>query len=268
MIQGLLWLIGLTITATILWMLVDIGAGGLGTLNLSFLISPPEDAGRSGGIGPLLVSTLWILAICLAAVIPLGLGAALSIHEYLTDRPTLHALMLRSLDILGAVPSIVFGLFGYAFFAIKLGLGFSILSGGLTLACMALPLFARVALGALESVPPAYRQAASALSVSRTGWMLRILIPQASGGLAAALILAMSRALAETAVLLFTAGYVMRMPDSVLDSGRALAVHIYDLSMNTSGGDATAGATVIVLTGVLLLINGLTRFLLPERLNR
>lgn len=120
-----------------------------------------------------------------------------------------------------------------------MGLGFSILSGGLTLACMVLPLLIRVSEEALRATPPSYRQAAAALGLSQGGFLRRVLVPAAAPGIAAALILSVGRALAESAALLFTAGYVTRLPDSVFDSGRALAVHIYDLSMNVAGGGPT-----------------------------
>lgn len=267
LVNGLLWLLFAGVSLVLLWMLADIGLRGWARVDWTFLTSAPGDAGRTGGIGSLIVSTLWVLGVCLAVVVPLGLGAALAMTEFLKPQSRLRGTLLHSLDVLSGVPSIVFGLFGYAFFAIQLGLGFSILSGGLALACMALPLFVRVSANALEMVPASYRQAADALAISRTGWVVRVLLPQASGGIAAALILSIGRALAETAVLIFTAGYVMRLPESVYDSGRTLAVHIYDLSMNVSGGDATAGATALVLVALLILINAITRWLLPDRVN-
>lgn len=267
LVNALLWLLFAAVSAVLLWMLADIGLRGWARVDWAFLTSAPGDAGRTGGIGPLIVSTLWVLGVCLAVVVPLGLGAALAMTEFLKPQSRLRGTLLHSLDVLSGVPSIVFGLFGYAFFAIHLGLGFSILSGGLALSCMALPLFVRVSANALEMVPASYRQAADALAISRIGWVMRVLLPQASGGIAAALILSIGRALAETAVLIFTAGYVMRLPESVFDSGRTLAVHIYDLSMNVSGGDATAGATALVLVGLLILINAITRWLLPDRVS-
>lgn len=260
----LIWTSALLVTASFVWLLADIVLQGLARLDWEFLSASPLDAGRQGGIAPLLVSTLWILGICLMVVIPFGLATALALTESLRPYARLRRLLLRSLDVLSGVPSIVFGLFGYAVFAKALGLGFSILSGGLTLACMALPIFVRVSAQALEMVPGRYRQASEALALSQWRWQLHILLPQASGGIAAALILSMGRALAETAVLIFTAGYVMRMPGSVFDSGRALAVHIYDLSMNVPGGNDSAAATALVLVALLVGLNLFTRRLLRD----
>ena len=239
-----------------LWSLL---AQGSGVLSVDFLLEEPSQAGRAGGIAALLISTGWILAVCLLVAVPLGLGCALYLSEQVPAGTRRAQWLGGVLDMLAAVPSIVYGLFGYQFFAISLGLGFSILSGGLALALMVLPLMIRSAEQALRAVPFSYRQAGEALSISRWGWVKRILIPQAAPGIAVGIILSIGRALAETAVLLFTAGYVLRRPDSVMDSGRALSVHIYDLAMNVPGGMPRAAATGLVLVAILVILNLLVR---------
>lgn len=236
-------------------MLLSLGGEGLQLLDWEFLSQAPRDAGRAGGIAPLLFSTAWILAVCMTAVLSLGTACALYLNEPPDQTFRMRRRVSVSLDILAGVPSIVFGLFGYLFFAQLLGLGFSIASGGLTLACMALPLYVRLAQQALAQVPASYRQAGEALDLSQLGFVRRILLPAAAPGLAAAVIISAGRALAETAVLIFTAGYVTRMPESWLDSGRALSVHIYDLAMNVPGGSAPAAATALVLLALLILFN-------------
>lgn len=245
----------LLVLGLILWMMVSLVGAGLPELSLKYLVSAPADSGLSGGIGPILVNTLLILLVCLAVVIPAGLAAALCLSELL---PRTHPLALWLgwvLDVLASVPSIVFALFGYQFFAITLGMGFSILSGGLTLACMALPLMVRTSEQALRAVPASWRQAGHAMALSQSGMLRQVVLPAAAPGIAAAVILSTGRALAETAVLLFTAGYVMRMPDSLLDSGRALSVHIYDLAMHVPDGDARASSAALVLVFLILIIN-------------
>ena len=134
-------------------------------------------------------------------------------------------------------------------------MGFSIASGGLTLACMVLPLLIRAAEAALQSVPDEQRLAAAALGMSRTRTLRSVLIPAAAPGIVAGLILSIGRAVAETAALLFTSGYVSRAPESLLDSGRALSVHIFDLAMNVSGGESRAYASAVVLLSTLLALN-------------
>lgn len=203
----------------------------------------------------MIVSTLWILAIAIGVVIPLGLSCAIWLAEFAKCDHHWQRRLGVVLDVLAGVPSIVFGLFGYAFFCDYLELGFSILSGGLTLACMMLPILIRTAEIGIAAVPQEWRQAGAALGISRTTLLCKIILPYAAPVIISGLLLAIGRATAETAALIFTSGYVDRMPSSVQDSGRALAVHVYDLSMNVSGGDQAAYATALVLIGLIILIN-------------
>src|SRR5262249_21132058 len=152
-------------------------------------------------------------------------------------------------------PSPVFRLVAHAFLCKPPGMGFSILSGGLPLACMVLPLLIRSTEEGFRAVPNEYRHGAAALGISRTSTLFRLLLPAALPGLAVGLVLGIGRALAETAALIFTSGYVDRMPESLLDSGRSLSIHIFDLSMNVSGGDPNAYASALVLVVLLLVIN-------------
>ncbi len=244
------------VVGVLLWIGSDMAVQGAGRLSWAFLTSAPEDGGRAGGIAPILVSTLVIMGITLAVAIPLSLGTAVLFGEFLPTGSRTAAVVRGSLDVLAAVPSIVFGIFGNAFFSIALGLGYSLLSGGLTLACMILPITIRATEQSLRAVAAEQRLAAAALSFTRTRTVLRVVLPLASPGILAGLLLGLARAVAETAALVFTSGYVDRMPESLLDSGRAISVHIYDLSMNVSGGDASAYASALVLTIVVLTLNG------------
>jgi phosphate transport system permease protein len=249
------WLAAAVTAAVFAWLVGDLVWRGLENVSLKFLIDSPASAGRAGGIGPILVSTLLILLICLAASVPLGLATAVYLAEYTTREGAAGRVVRRSLDLLAGVPSIVFGLFGNAVFCVYLGLGFSILSGGLTLACMVLPLVIRVTEEGLRAVPREYRLGAAALGMSRTATLVHLLLPAAVPALVVGVVLGIGRALAETAALIFTSGYVDRWPESLLDSGRALSVHIFDLSMNVPGGDANAYASALVLVALLFLIN-------------
>lgn len=242
----------------------DLLRHGAASVSWAFVVEAPRDAGRAGGIAPIIVSTLAILGVCLAASVPLGVGTAILLAEFTRGTGWPGRGVRASLDVLSAVPSIVFGLFGNAFFSLYLGLGFSILSGGLTLACMVLPLLIRSTEAALRAVPDDYRAAAAALGLSRVATLSHVLLPAATPGVVVGLVLATGRALAETAALLFTSGYVDRMPASLSDSGRALSVHVYDLAINVPGGEAHAYATALVLVGLLLAVNGLT-FLIADR---
>ncbi len=237
------------------WILGDVLWHGWTQLTWIFLLTSPQDSGREGGIGPILISTSLIIGVCMIIAWPIGLSTAIFLAEYTQDHHRFGRLIRGSLDVLAGVPSIVFGLFGNALFCQALGLGFSILSGGLTLACMVLPLLIRTTEESFRAITADQRLSATALGLSQSTIIGRILLPAAVPGLLAGSILGLGRAIAETAALIFTSGYVDRMPESLLDSGRALSIHIYDLAMNIAGGNSNAYATAIVLVGLLLIIN-------------
>jgi phosphate transport system permease protein len=241
---------------------------GVSRLSPSFLLAAPDNAGRAGGIGPILVSTLLILAVAIVVALPAGVGAAVWLAEYARRGSRLAVTLRTSFEVLAGVPSIVFGLFGYAFFSLYLGLGFSILSGGLTLACMILPILVSTSEAGLSAVDEDWRRGAAALGMTRAGAVFHVLLPAAAPSISAGLLLGIGRATAETAALIFTSGYVDRMPGSLLDSGRALAVHIYDLSMNVTGGDASAYASAVVLIVLILAVNALALWLSDRWLSR
>jgi len=243
------------VVSAFIWLLWDLVAQGLDKLSWEFLSQAPKRSGREGGIWPMIVSTLWILIVAIAVVVPLGLGCAIWLAEFSRRDHHWQRHLGVVLDVLAGVPSIVFGLFGYAFFCVYLNLGFSILSGGLTLACMMLPILIRTAEMGIAAVPNEWRQAGAALGISRTTLLRKVILPYAASAITAGLLLAIGRATAETAALIFTSGYVDRMPGSVNDSGRALAVHVYDLSMNVLGGDQAAYATALVLISLIIAIN-------------
>jgi phosphate transport system permease protein len=241
---------------------------GSGKLDWSFFTTAPSHAGRDGGIGPILVSTAIILIIAMAISLPVGLSTSALLAEQTRKDKLFGRIVRLSLDILAGVPSIVFGLFGNIFFCNIMGLGFSLLSGGLTLACMVLPILIRTTEEGFRAVPVEYGLGATALAYSRAATLWHIQLPSAMPGLLTGTILGVGRALAETAALIFTSGYVDRMPESWLDSGRTLSVHIFDLSMNVAGGDATASATSLSLVLIILTINTLLAILASRSSNR
>lgn len=250
---AVIWAAALLLVAFFMWLLGDIVVQGADRLDWAFLTSAPENAGRAGGVAPMLVSTLLILAVAMLVSVPLGLAAAVWLAEYTRRGGGIGNVVRLSLDALAGVPSIVFGLFGYAFFCIALELGFSIVSGGLTLACMILPILIRASEAGITAVSDEWRYAAHALGMTRASALWHILLPAAAPAVTAGLLLGIGRATAETAALIFTSGYVDRMPESLSDSGRALAVHIYDLSMNVTGGDGAAYASALVL--IVLIVS-------------
>lgn len=233
----------------------DIALHGIPALSWEFLTENPRDAGRRGGIASILVSTGLIVGVSLAAAVPLAFGTALLLAEYLPQESNATAFIRGSLDILAGVPSVVFGLFGLALLCRQLGLGYSILAGGLTLACMILPTLTRTMCSAFEALGSQYRIAGSALGLSRVSILLHVSLPLALPAITAGIVLGLTRALAETAVLLFTSGYADRMPGSLLHSGRSISLHIYELATNVPGGEQAAYGSAFVLIFLLGLLS-------------
>ena len=257
MLKAMVYAAVLSVVAIFLWLLADVLWHGLAHVSWEFVSEMPRSAGRKGGILSILVSTAMVLAVTLVVAVPFALATAIWLSEFTRQGSRVAHFVRVCLDVLAGMPSIVFGLFGNAFFCGVLGLGFSILSGGLTLACMVLPILIRALEAGLSSLPHAWRQGAAALGMRHSAAIVHILLPAAAPALGAGLMLGVGRAMAETAALLFTSGYVDRMPSGWLDSGRVLAVHIYDLAMNVAGGDKAAYASALVLMGSLMVINGL-----------
>lgn len=236
---GVLLVVGLAFSGTII--------EGMQNLSLAFFLEHPRSAGRAGGILPVLVSTATVLLLTLAFVVPVGIATALYLSEFSRGDSRASRNLRTALDVLTSFPSIVFGLFGNALFCGLLGLGYSVLSGSLTLAVMIVPFFARAAERILRDVDFELRLNAEALGMSRLGAIGFIILPSALPGLLSVLVLAIGRALAETAAVLFTAGYSLRAPESLFDPGRVLSVHIYDLAMNVVGGERNASSSAVVL---------------------
>lgn len=206
---------------------------------------------------PALVNTLIIVALSLVAAAPIGIFSAIYLAEYAKKGNKIVSIIRLTSETLSGVPSIVYGLFGMLFFVTTLGLGFSILSGALTLTIMILPLIMRTTEEALLSVPDTYREASFGLGAGRLRTVFRVVLPAASPGILAGIILAIGRIVGESAALLYTAGSVAKIPNSLTSSGRTLSVHMYALS---SEGLYTneAYATAVVLLLFVLVINGLS----------
>ncbi len=264
----LVWSISLLLIATLIFIIFQMVGPGLSTIHWRYLFLEPENSGRAGGISSILVSTLLIVGVCLLFAVPIGVGTAIWLSEFSDPTRFFGKNIRRSLDVLSGIPSIVFGLFGNAFFCQYLGLGFSILSGGLTLACMVLPILIRSTEIGLSSIPTNYRLPGAALGMSKFSLLRNIILPLATPGIVVGLILGIGRAMAETAALIFTSGYVDRFPTSIMDSGRSLSIHIYDLTMNVPGGEPNAYQSVFVILVLLFFLNTLTMFLADQLVGR
>lgn len=209
---------------------------------------------------PALINTLCITVLSLILAVPIGIGAAIYLAEYAKRGNKLVKLVRLTAETLSGIPSIVYGLFGMMFFNVALGWGYSMLAGSVTLAIMILPLILRTTEEALLSVPDSYREGSFGLGAGRLRTVFCAVLPSAVPGILSGVILAVGRVVSETAALLYTAGSTAKLPGSVFDSTRTLAMHMYVLSSEGLHINE-AYATAAVLLIVVVLINACSNFL-------
>jgi len=209
---------------------------------------------------PAIVNTIIMVVLALIISGPLGIFSAIFLVEYAKSGSKLVKVVRMTAETLSGIPSIVFGLFGMLFFVISLGWGYSMLAGALTLSIMILPLIMRTTEEALISIPMSYREGSYALGAGKLRTVFRIVLPSAVPGILAGVILATGRVIGETAALLFTGGSVAQIPDSIMGSGRTLAVHMYVLASEGLYVDQ-ASATAVVLLIMVLLINWVSAYI-------
>ena len=203
---------------------------------------------------PALINTVYMTGLSLLMAAPLGIFSAIYLVEYARRGNRIVGVIRMAAEVLAGIPSIVYGLFGMIFFVVTLRWGFSLLAGTCTLTIMILPLIMRTTEEALISVPTSYREGSFGLGAGRLRTVFSIVLPAAVPGILAGVILAVGRIVGETAALIFTAGTLAQVPNSVFDSARTLSVHMYNLS---SEGlyMGQASATAVVLLVLTLLIN-------------
>jgi len=233
---------------------------GLPHIGWSFLTTAPKGGvSGGGGISTIIITTLYLVGLTLVILVPLGVGAAVYLAEYAPDN-RLTRLIRFGTEVLAGVPSIVFGMFGFALLVIALHFQFSILSGALTLVCLLLPTLIRTSEEAMKAVPRSYREAALALGATKWQTTWRVTLPAAIAGIATGVILCIGRAVGETAALYVTMGGTTALPTSLLSSGRTLALHLYYLATVTNNLDG-AFATGVILIIVIVVTNSITNWL-------
>ena len=254
--------------ALLFGIIVYVMVKGIGSVNWSFLTTVTSVLSGTSGIAGNIVNTLLIILITMLIATPVSIGGAIYLNEY-AKPGKLVELIEYATETLSGIPSILFGLFGTMFFGTKLGLGYSILTGALTLTLMVLPLITRNTQEALKTVPASYRNGAIGLGSGKWHMIRTILIPSAMPGIITGAILAVGRIVGESAALLFTAGSAKLLPpdfmgllDKPFQSGGTLTVQMY-LSATSEGDFDTAFGIAVVLLVIVLGINlstkGLTK---------
>jgi len=256
----LIWIAALSTIAVMILILLQILGKGLPILHLRFFLESPREMGREGGIFPTIIGTLALTAVAILFATPLGVGTAIFLREY-TRESYISRIIRFGTDCLAGVPSIIFGLFGFVFFVIYLNMGWSILSGGLTLAAMILPTIISTAEEAIKAIPYSYREVSYSLGGTKWQTVIRAILPNALPGIFTGIILGVGRSIGETAAIILTAGSSLVMPTSLFSPIRTMSIHFYILAREGISMDMAygTGAALILL---VLLINTVAHWLL------
>lgn len=239
-------------------------ANGWQAIGWDFLTQAPRDSMTKGGIFPCIAGTLLLSFGAMLVAFPWGVASAIYLHEYARPGKMMRLIRL-GINNLAGVPSVVFGLFGLAFFVTWCGMGVSLLSGVLTLGAIVLPVIIGTAEEALRSVPATYREASLALGATKWQTIYRVVLPAAFPGMLTGSILGISRAAGETAAIMFTAAvyYTRNLPSSPFDPVMALPYHVYVLATSGTQIELTRPlqyGTALVLVAVVLGMNLLAIF--------
>lgn len=266
---GILIISALFTVSLLFGIIAYVFAKGFRYVNLTFLSSVSSALKGTVGIAGNILNTLLLVLMTLLIAVPLGIGSAIYLNEY-AKKGTLVSVVEFATETLSGIPSIIFGLFGMLFFGEKLGFGYSLLTGSLTLILMILPLITRNTQEALKTVPNAYREGAYGLGSGKWQMIRTVLLPCALPGIMTGIMLAIGRIVGESAALLFTAGSARYLPNGLsgllkkpLLPGGTLTIQMY-LSATSEGDFNTAFAIAVVLLVVVLLIN-LTAHLLTKK---
>lgn len=234
--------------------IVYIVSNGVGALSWDFITTGPSNVGKSGGIFPAIVGTLYLVTGAIAIALPLGVGAAIYLNEY-TREGKVTKIIRAGADLLNGTPSIVFGLFGFAFLVLYLKMGISLIVGQLTLSFMILPTIIRTTEEALKSVPQSIREGSFALGATKWQTIKKVVLPPAAPGILTGAILGIGRAAGETAPIMFTAAaFSGSIPNSLFQPVMALPYHLFTLSTSVPNSSKNAGGTALVLLLLVIFI--------------
>ncbi|MER1984875.1 MAG: phosphate ABC transporter permease PstA [Solibacillus sp.] len=251
-LRGLLWASAFVSVAVLVVIVGYIFYKGFSYISFDFIFgdySPSE----GGGIFPMIVTTILTIVISLVIATPIGILAAVYLHEY-AKQGRLVKIIRYATESLTGIPSIIYGLFGAVFFVAMLKLGMSIISASLTLTIIVLPVIIRTTEEALKTVPASYREGSLALGTTKLQTLYKVILPSAMPGILSGIILSIGRIVGESAAIFLTAGTVAAMPSSIFSSARTLTVHSY-LVTQEAGDIGLAAAIGIVLIIIILVLN-------------
>ncbi len=264
--QILIYLCAAFSVAVLLLILCFVVKRGVKSVNWSFITTVTSVRKQTVGIAGNILNTVLIILVSMLIATPIGVGAAIFLNEYAGKGKTVRIIEFTT-EVLAGIPSIIFGLFGMLFFGETLGMGYTILTGSLTLSMMVLPLITRNTQEALKTVPDGYRSASIGLGAGKWYMIRTILIPSAMPGILTGVILSIGRIIGESAALLLTAGSAKHLPktflgifDKIFQSGGTLTIQLY-LSATSEGDFDTAFGIAVVLLIIVFLMNVLAKTL-------
>ena len=250
---------GIVTAAVLVVIIAFVAVNGLPVMSLDFIFGWPEGVNAEGGIFPTIVSTLYVTALAMLICTPIAVLAAVYLAEY-AKQGRLVTFIRYAADTLSSVPSIVMGLFGYAMFVEAMGFGLSMLSAALALALMMMPIVMRTTEEAIRAVPRYIRWGAYGLGATKWQVVSKIVLPSAFPRIATGIVLAIGRAIGETAVVLYTMGQAINLPLTPLDSGRPMTIHLYQLANEGINMQAAYG-TALLLMLMILAFNLFARYI-------
>jgi phosphate transport system permease protein len=257
---GFLWLMAGVSVGIMLLVVGYVIIEGFSKISLDFFTTSPRGGlSGEGGIYSTIVTTLMLVVVTMLIATPLGVLAGIFLVEYadyVKNRAVafLVGLARFGVETLAGVPSIIFGLFGYALFVTAMGMGFSVLAAAMAGACLVIPVVIRTTEESLKTVPDSFREGSLALGASRWETIRKVILPSALPGVTTGLILSVGRIVSETAIFYVTLGGSYRTPNSLLSSGRTMALHVFYLAMETRAFDK-AMATGAVLVALIVVLN-------------
>jgi len=254
------WIAALTTVAVLGAVILYVFVNGIGQISLEFIFTNPRGVLFEGGIWPTVVATIYVTGVAMLIATPIAVLAAVYLAEYAVQGRLVSTIRFAA-DTLASVPSIVMGLFGLAFFVEGLDLGFSVLSGALALSLLMLPIVMRTTEEAIRAVPKYIRWGSYGLGASKWQTVSRMVLPTATPRIITGIILAIGRAVGETAVVIFTMGTMIYLPVLPTDPGRSMTVHLYQLAMEGINLPAAFG-TALLLMAMILFFNLSARWLL------
>ena len=262
-LYGCIYLSAAIAVSVLLMIICYVTVRGIGSVSLEFLTTVTSARKGTVGIAGNIVNTLYIIVITLVIATPIGVGSAIYLNEYAKPGKIVRIIEFTT-ETLSGIPSIIFGLFGSVFFGTTLKLGYSLLTGALTLSLMILPLITRNTQEALRTVPDSYRSGALGMGATKWHMIRTILLPSAMPGIITGVILAIGRIVGESAALLFTAGSGYLLPKAggwlskILQPGGTLTIQLY-LSSSKAEYNVAFGIAFVLLV-IVLCINFLTKY--------